>query len=553
MNKKIKDKYGVTIKTPKAQIVNDAGGAAFVRPSKENVLKMLLVGSSANTYYVSGDINIDRAVTAFQDESVDTSFLAKAIIYARDEGFNRELPILALAVLSVRDVEKFKHICNRVLKNPHDWEMFIDICKSGKVRTGVGRAIKTEMVKALRTMPQYQTLKYPSAVFDMVNISRPNPNEVPSAYYVKNGGKWKEFVSTLDNRDVLMEKMGLFLAYDTAKNLANGASQMSKAAQDDVYDGIANSIVTNRLPYEVMTSVIGKNEKCWNALYESAPYFNMVRNLNNFIKYGAINSKNAYEAAGKIGNVQAIQKSKMYPFRFYQAWKNLTNTNGGNLSDAGLGVIRYALEGAIETSLQNVPELPGVTCVATDVSGSMSSPVNSDNTDISCVEVAGIFSAILKMKNKNNIMLPFESDVVMDYVHRINAGKSVMEIANVYHPRGGTALAAPLAYLINHRVKIDTFIGITDNMEWIPANFNASRYTPKLTNGMFIDAFLYYKKMVNPKMKAYLITLMPYEGAPAPVEVEDVTMIYGWSDQVFKFIGKDFNAQVNTVENISLD
>jgi 60 kDa SS-A/Ro ribonucleoprotein len=277
----------------------------------------------------------------------------------------------------------------------------------------------------------------------------------------------------------------------------------------------------------------------------------MIRNLNNFIKYGVITKHNVNNVADKIMDENAIIKSKMYPFRFYQAWKNLKNDEG-ELSDASFNVIKYALEMAIETSLKNVPDIQGVTVVATDCSGSMGSPVNSEMTDISGIEIAGIFSAILKLKNPDSIMLPFDSNIRMDAVKSIGVGKSVTEIAKKFVASGGTALSAPYAFLINNKIKIDNFIGITDNMEWIPSAYTVSVYGNNTSSGMFVDALQKYKKTINPNVKSYLITLQGYRGAPVPPEMKDVHTIYGWNDQVLKYIGTRFDEQVKTISEMSI-
>lgn len=524
-------------------MTNDAGGVAYSRTPVEDAVKMLMVGSTANLFYTDSETNIDRAIAAFSDEKVPVEFLAKAIIYARNEGFNRELPIMGLAVLSKRDVNMYKTISGEVLKTPHDWEMFIDICKSGKIREGVGRSIKTDMKNYLSVMPAYQVLKYPTAVYDMVNISRPDPKNALSAYYVKNGGNWTKYMDTLyiELDETQKEYLEPFYAYENAKICVSNKD----------YESAAKLIRDYRLPYECVTSIIGKNPECWKALYDVAPYFNMIRNLNNFIKYGVITNHNVKSVANKIMDDNAVVKSKMYPFRFYQAWKNLNNDEG-ELSVASFNVIKYALEMAIEMSLKNVPDIQGVTVVATDCSGSMSSPVNSEMTDVSCIEIAGIFSAILKLKNPNSIMLPFDSNIRMDTIKSIGIGKSVTEIANKFVACGGTAISAPYAFLIDNKIRIDNFIGITDNMEWIPSSYTTSLYGNNTSSGMFVDALQKYKKTINPNVKSYLITLQGYRGAPVPPEMKDVHTIYGWNDQVLKYIGTRFDEQVKTISEMSI-
>lgn len=540
-NKAIKEKMSKRVNVPKPTTKNMAGGKTYDMPLDEQVLKTLMVGTTANTYYMDSESRLDEIVNVLSDPMINPEYLAKCIVYARNEGFNRELPILGLVALSKVDPKLFRAVCSKVLRNPHDWEMFIDMCRSGATRDGMGRAIKSEMCEALAKMPYYHVLKYPTAVFDMVNVCRPNPKNVPIAYYVKNGGKWKEYVAGLNDPSVV-ETLSDFIAYDALRDMASKGVLI-----DSGWEVVAKGIKDYNIPYESATSFIGKNPICWKALFDNAPYFNMIRNLNNFIKYDAINNDNVLHTVDRIANREAVAKSMMYPFRFYQAWRNLENRST-ELSEAGFNTLKLGIERAMQFSLDNVPNIPGKCAIATDCSGSMSSNVNNDKTDITCIDIAGIFSAILKMKNKDNVLLPFDDCVRPDIIARANKGKSIPEIASAFRAMDGTSLAAPINALRTSKVSVDYFIGITDNMEWIPAKDELnSRY--KTDSHLFLTEFMLYQKEVNPDVQAYLITIMDYQGRPAPAQVKNVNLIYGWTDSVLKLIGKNFNTQVDIVKN----
>ncbi len=546
MNKNIRNKYGVKCNVPAKDVINHAGGSAYSIVDEELVLQMLLTGSSADLFYTSAEENIDEAVSAFMNENVSPEFLAKALVFARQEGYNREFPIMGLVALSVRDPALFKKVCTKVLNNPHDWEMFIDICMSGKMRKGVGRAIKSVMTENLINMPKYQALKYPTAVSDMINVCRPDPNKAHIAYYIKNGGKWLDFVNSMENADEILSDMDIFTAYSRANMISESIrkGEMNESA----YEMIADAIIQHKLPYEVMTSVIGKNKQCWNSLYKVAPYMNMVRNLNNFIKYGAINDNNVLEAAQRISDPKSVGNSKMFPFRFYTAWKNIDTQN--EITSSSLNVLRHALEKAMELSVKNVPTLNGNTVIATDVSGSMGSPVTNNQTDIKCSEIAGIFSAILKKNNPNTMMLPFDYDIVWDIAHKYKNNMTIVEAANLFTPGGGTCLAAPMAFMTTQKMKVDTFVGITDNMEWLSKN--SYGWVGNDNKGFFIDHLKKYMQTVNPNIQVYLMTLMPYNMKPVPSGIPNVHMIYGWSDVVLKYIGTNKTDQTRSVKDISL-
>jgi 60 kDa SS-A/Ro ribonucleoprotein len=346
-------------------------------------------------------------------------------------------------------------------------------------------------------------------------------------------------------------------AYEHAKDMSDAIR--AKKISDTYYNNIAQLIIKHKLPYESMTSVIGNNESCWTALLEVAPYFNMIRNLNNFVKYKAINQSNVDKVCSRIMDRTAIKKSMMYPFRFFQAVKNFDDT-----PVAGYGYhpyigtfefvedpivkkkIRNALINAMELSLDNMPSLPGKTMIMTDCSGSMSGVVNNDKTDISCIEVAGLYSAVFhKKSNANTVLLPFDTDLRSDVLQNVIQSKTLYDAAKSYTAGGGTALAIPMIYLLDRNIKVDNIVGFTDDMDWCSKSWGGQSM-------QFAEAFATYKKKVNPKVKAYLVTLMGYQGNPVPPEFNDVTFVYGWSDKIVDLIGKNMNEQIEKVRSLEI-
>ncbi len=95
---------------------------------------------------------------------------------------------MALARLSQLDNAMFDSILPTVLRNPHDWQQFIDICRSKRIRSGVGRHVKTAIKNVLQTTTPYHVLKYTQAVTDMINIARPSVSINPEIVsYIKEG------------------------------------------------------------------------------------------------------------------------------------------------------------------------------------------------------------------------------------------------------------------------------------------------------------------------------------------------------------------------------
>ena len=485
--------------------VNYEAFPTYHRDIKEQVVSVLTTGTTANLFYVNAKDNIKNMLEVLA-KCEDTEFLAKAILYAREEGFIRTLPIASLVEISKRDTHIFKNLANRICKNPHDWQQFIDICRSKLIRKGVGRLLKQEIQKAIRDMSTYHAIKYPQAVNDMINISRPREELNPMVInYIKKS-------EVTDNQ----------------------TSELKILKESEDEDVIVGAITNGRLPYEVVTGSSNvMTTKVREALLYQAPYFNMVRNLNNFGRNGVFESPKALSyACAKIISPENIKHSKLLPFRYWSAWKNLENFKGSN-------ELKIALQFALRVSVENIPILKGRVAIASDVSGSMNSKLTSDKSEIRCSDIVGLFSACMMDRCEDiPIILPFNRNVVADKVLELQIKRDLFERASIFNASGGTSLSAPVEWLMDRKERVDKFIGFTDNQEWVGSRF--------------IEAFLNYRENVAPKCKAYLVTLLPYRHSPVPSGIINVHMIYGWSEQILKYISYDATTQIDEVEKIEI-
>ena len=478
----------------------------YKRDLKEQVLSVLTTGTTTDLFYVSAKDNVKEMLNVL-GQMKDTEYLAKAILYAREKGLIRTLPIVALVEMSKRDPKLFRALASRICKNPHDWGQFIDICRSKQIRKGVGRALKEEINKAIKNMSTYHAMKYPKDVEDMINIARPRESVNPAVIkYIKKNEH---------------EEDAQLVSLKTLKESENE-------------DTIVYMITQGMLPYEVVTgSSKLMTPRIRKALLYQSPYFNLIRNLNNFGRNDVFKDKAALKyAINKITNPEAIAHSKLLPFRYWAAYKYL---------DAFIGSseLKVALQDALQISVKNIPILKGRTAIASDVSGSMNSLIAGDKSKMRCNDLVGVFSGCMMDRCEEiPIILPFDNEVREDIISELQIKRTILDRASLFDTWGGTSLSAPVEWLLNRKEKVDTFIGITDGEEWMGRSF--------------IEAFLEYKKKIAPKCKAYLITLLPYRHSPVPQEMKDVSMIYGWSEQILKYITMNSVEQIKEVEQIKI-
>lgn len=520
----------------KPNTLNKEGYPAFKATPEEVSLQALMTGSLANLFYTSAKENTKMFIEAFN--SIDTMTLAKQIVYAREKGFTRTIPISATVVLSKRDVELFKKVVHRAMRTPHDWRQFMDICRSGEIRKGIGRALKGEIKVDIINMKSYHAVKYPHDVYDMINIARPNAKLNPVIIDYVKGLKDKYKYLLEGKEDKLIE---------AAKAIQN------KELTDDK---IASIVKEARLPYEYVVGTVSMTPKIWEALLYSAPYRNLITNLNNFGRNGVFdNPKNLKYALESIMSPDKVKHSMMFPFRFYIAWKNIGirtsadeygNKSYFESSYYGMNEIRNALQKALEISVANIPEIKDRVCIAPDISGSMSSNVleNKDRSKLKCIDLVGLFTGIILQKckqgnpNLQHMVLPFNNSVDTTMAKIVMSRETIFDVAKEFRADGGTSLSAPVEFLRRTNTIVDRIIAFTDEEEWVGSSF--------------IDEFYVYKTTVAPKCKAYLVKLVPSGHDAAPPNLTDVYFIYGWNENVLRYVTGNLESQMEEVQKIEL-
>lgn len=479
------------------QEVNREGFVTYRRSLEEQALQVLTTNTLTDTFYIAGDKLIEEAVPIFQQMSKQNPELfAKMLVYARNEGLMRSAPILGLVILSKHSPAWFKTAFPCVIQTPNDLKDFVAICHSKQYR-GMGRAVKKAVGDWLAGMSEYHAIKYGSdksdwSLRDILRLVRPKPGDARAQIMFR----W------LVKGELECEGLPQITCYERAKRA------------ETTHD-LLLLIKEGRLPWEVISNHVGQFENkadIWQAMARQMPYFALLRNLRN-IWTQTHSDILAAEVAKTISDPERIAKAKVLPFRYVVAY--------GELPDDIPLRVKRAVNDALEASFVNMPELPGTVCIAPDVSGSMHSPAGTSK--LSMVGVAAIFAAALMKAAPDSIVLPFEEDVVRI---NLNPADSIMTTAQRLTAigGGGTSLCAPVEELIRRQQKVDMFIGITDNEEWVGRGF--------------LKAWRQYKRTIAPEARAFLLTLVPTRSAPVPETERGVHFIYGWNDTVLQYIAR---------------
>jgi 60 kDa SS-A/Ro ribonucleoprotein len=519
---------------------NRAGASSCQRSLREQVVSVLTTGTLSDTFYVSRDELAKEAVEVLtQCREADPSFLAKALVYAREVGMMKLLPTLGLVILSAgggRTKKHFESVFDRVIRTPDDLRSFVEICSAGAIRgrKGLGGMTVPLVREWLCGMSEYHALKYGSAVSkgvtlrDIVRMSHPRPrNQKTSEMF-----DW-----------LVRGRLGCGSSNTKLNPKLRALEALKQATSEDEQ---VRLIREGALPYEVVVpSLRATSARIWTELLYQAPYQNLLRMLATFTRQKVFEDEaNVRFACEKLANPAAIEHSKVLPFRFYNAWNAYLETEDHHMA------IADALRQACETSFQNMPSFGNRTVViAPDTSGSMNGRV-SDKGTTRFIDIAGLFTgALLKRCEDRVLVLPFDTSVHTN--HSLSARDDILVTAKkvASYGGGGTAVGAPVQYLLNRKMKVDVVIGITDNEDWV---YGRGSYA----SDSFYSLWLRYKKEVNPDAIAYLVTIAPYRDAVAPTGAKGVHFIYGWSDKVLQYIGATLEggeSQIQAVEQIALD
>ena len=338
-------------------------------------------------------------------------------------------------------------------------------------------------------------------------------------------------------RKALREVFPTFDAYTLAKYKGEGnsvkmrdilclcrptpANPEQSALWKDLLEGNMKPAYT----WETELSAKGNNKETWEQLIDSGKvgYMALLRNLRNILNAEPSNIRKVLD---KIADPEAVRKSKQLPFRFLSAYRNLPMDKWES-RDA-----REALEAAADASVENLPKIPGKTVIAIDTSGSMGCSLSS-NSEIHCCDIAMLLGVIADKICEESQVFTFDSVLK---IPSFNKRDGVLSTAMAYSCHGGcTNMYLPIQYMLDHNIKADRVIYLSDNM----CNY-AFTYTNGTYGGysrhdeMVQELVSQYREQINPELWVHAIDLQGY--GSQQFAGARTNIIAGWSEKVFEFI-----------------
>jgi 60 kDa SS-A/Ro ribonucleoprotein len=433
----------------------------------------------------------------------------------------KDMPALLLSALSMMQGDAFERAFVRIVKNGKMLRNFVQVMRSGVV----GR-------KSLGTRPKRLVLNWLEHASDL-EIMRAAVGNDPSL---------ADVVKMVHSKPASASREALYGYLIGKPHDVLALPDLVKAFEAFKRDP---SLPVPEVPFQMLTSM-PLTKAHWIEIAGTAGWQMLRQNLNTFARNGVFEVEGfAEKLAARLRDPAEVKRARVFP---YQLMVTLMSTVG-----TVPGVVRDALQDAMEVALGNAPHVDGRVVVAPDVSGSMSSPVTGyrkgSTSVVRCIDVAALVAAALLRRNSTARVMPFENDVVD--VH-LNARDTVITNAEKLAAvgGGGTNCSAPLVRLVEERAKVDLVVFVSDNQSWVDATSHPHQGTATMQAWRKLKA-------LNPGAKLVCIDIQPYGTAQAKPEA-DILNVGGFSDRVFDVIGTMLSSKgdpdhwVRTIEVVEL-
>lgn len=481
---------------PKADTVNQAGGAAYTFTPKHALAQYAVTGCLNSTFYASASQQLETLLSLAAQ--VEADFVAKTAIYCRTKGYMKDTPALLCASLARRDVAALASVFDRVIDNGKMLRNFVQIVRSGVTgRRSLGSAPKRLVQRWFDQRDDAQIFRssvgqVPSLA-DVIKMIHPRPSSESreTLYGWLIGAPHKE--------EALPEIVRQFEAFKRG---------YSKVAPE--------------VPFQMLTA-LDLDRSAWQSIATAASWQMTRMNLNTFARHDVFSEKTLVrQITYRLRDPAKIRAARCFPYQLLTAFKSAHPKVPVSVRDA--------LQDAMEIAIQNVPEIEGRVVVCPDVSSSMHSAVTGQRrgstTTTRCIDVAALVAASFLRKNRETEVLAFSDDAVQC---RLNGRDSVMTNAQKLAslPSGGTNCSAPLRYLNKRKAQADLVVFVSDNMSWMDSHGGGGSTATMQEWSMF--------RSRNPNARLVCLDIQPYASTQVK-EREDVLNIGGFSDAVFEVI-----------------
>lgn len=442
-------------KTGSARVSNLAGGKAFAMKPKEELLHAVLTTFLSDKFYESGDDRLKRIQALIPQ--VGAEFAARLAVIARKEFHLRSVFHALIGETSKisTGTDLVKRAIEAGVERPDDLTE-IAAYLEGKLSKQVKRGMRHAILK----FSPFQIAKYRMEA----------------------------------------KKIKLVDIFNLVHPKSQFASPEQQVAWKQLVDGELKSFDT----WETRLSAGEDKKKVWHDLIfkEKIGYMALLRNLRNLEEQADEMTQD--KAAAMLYDEELVRKSKQLPFRFYNAYKNVSSRR-----------FKDAIAKAMEISVKNVPALDGETLVAVDTSGSMTMGSGREG---GAIERASVLAAALIKHSSADVVL-YDTRISNPSFNGLDSVITNAEKIQHLAHGGGTETSLVFRWAEKSGKKYKRIIILSDNESWneydVQSIYNEYR--------KFNDCFV------------YAIDIQGY--GTKDVAGEKVEHLAGFSERIFDFIG----------------
>lgn len=429
---------------------NLAGGIALKHSPEMELIVSVLSTFLEDKFYESGDDRIERIKSLIS--MCKPEFVARLALVARNDFHLRSVSHLLVGELSL--IHRGDNLVSRLI--PKVAERVDDLIEIlSYVEKPIPNQVKKGIRKALNGFTRYNLAKYKMEghdmkLVDLFNLVHPKP---------------KDDEQKQDFKDLIEGKL---------KNTETWEAQLSA----------------------------GKDKgKVWHDLIseDKLGYMALLRNLRNISEQADVETIKM--ACTIIADKEKVKKSKQLPFRFYNAYENISNQQ-----------MLEAVSTAMDYSLDNVPSFDGETLIAVDCSGSMSGDP---------IKKASIFASALIKANNAEVIL-YDTNIKGFKYLKSEPALTISEKIQKEAMGGGTETSLVFRYAPTTGKKYSRIIILSDNESWDEEYY-----------GSGVNAHYNEYKKVNDCF-VYAIDIAGY--GTKDVAGNKVFHLAGWSEKIFDFI-----------------
>ena len=551
-----------TVKQPES--VNFMGEKAFLLKAKEEFVSSIMTTflSKEGSYYESSNEEVKRILSLL--DKIDPLFACKAAIYARENGNMRSISHLLGAALAkhISGQEYAKRFYNKLIVRADDMSEIVSAYANlnGMELNDLKKipnSIKKGFKEALERLDAYQIDKYKMkkrnvTLVDLVRLFHPHATQ-------KNAEAYKRLIEGKSLE-------GLYTSKVLEKEMTK-AGQITKAASEE------EKVEAKR---EAIVSVLDN--------VKGMPIMNLLRNLRNIILYAP---DKVDDACAQLRIQNKIVNSRLLPFRFATAYEEIekiqyddtkskptssivfeSEETKQQVSESRFNELKQnlldAIEGAIEISCQNIPELDGNCAILCDHSGSCrgdgggSSKVSAFSSTTTAM-IGNLFGTMMAYR-QHDVYLGLFGDRLIQVPFDRN--KRLLDFNKQSYQMGAKCGGATekgiytfLETVVKEKKKIDNIIVFSDCQigrggaftPWYGTDYNER-------SQHFHELFKEFRK-INPNANFIVVNLRQSGGTSVFDKSQRILNIAGWSEKIFDTIKsqcRGWDAIIKEIEAIEI-